>query len=351
MPLSRLPEIGAWLWVAATFAGVLVGGSVAWHFIHRNLQRWAKASPGHWDDVLVEWLTAPARVLVVMSAVVVASNVAPHGIGQHPLSTYAQKIAGVLLVFWTLDRGLRTAMSSRALDGRLRGPSRVLIATVGRAVILAMGGLIVLDTVGISITPILASLGVGSVAVALAAQDTLSNLFSGFYVLLDEPIRVGDLVEIEGGFMGVVQRVGWRSTRLLVGGTNTAVIPNSKLATARLINYNMPDTRTIFSVSLSVARQADLDAVERETLQVARDVMNRTPGALAGFEPVLRFTGFADSGISFNVALGAAEHGGQDLLRHEFLKAIQRRYQKVGIEVPYPQRTLHVNGAEKRALT
>ena len=100
-----------------------------------------------------------------------------------------------------------------------------------------IGLLVTLDSLNISITPLLTTLGIGGLAVALAFKDTLANFFAGLYVLADRPIRVGDLVKIEGGPEGYVESIGWRSTRIRTLANNIAILPNSKVSESMITNY------------------------------------------------------------------------------------------------------------------
>lgn len=219
-----------------------------------------------------------------------------------------------------------------------------------RGFVIGIGLLVLLDTVGISITPILASLGIGSLAVALALQETLANFFAGLHVLADHPIRMGDFIKLESGEEGYVTQIGWRSTRIRMLPNNTVVVPNNKIISSTITNYYLPEPELAVLVPVGVHYDSDLAQVERVTIEVARQIQKTIQGAVATFEPFIRYHTFADSSINFTVILRAREFVDQYLITHEFIKALHARYQQEGIVIPFPLRTLDVSPEAVKAL-
>src|SRR5690606_8092261 len=124
-------------------------------------------------------------------------------------------VLGIFAVTWIAVRVISVFRESPPVTKRFAPNVRAIIFASIRVVVFVLGALIALDSLGVSITPLLASLGVGSIAVGLALQDTLGNLFSGFYLYLDRPIAAGDWVRLDTGMEGQVRRIGWRSTHLI----------------------------------------------------------------------------------------------------------------------------------------
>ena len=187
----------------------------------------------------------------------------------------------------------------------------------------------------------LATLGVGGLAVALALQDTLSNLFSGFHIMLARQVKVGDFIKLESGEEGYVTDINWRTTKVKMLPNNVVLIPNSKLAQAIIVNYYLPDKETAVLVQAGVHYDSDLKKVEKVTCEVAKQVMKLVPGGVPGFDPFIRYHTFADSSINFTVILRAGEFVDQYLIKHEFIKRLHERYQKEGIVIPYPIRAVN----------
>jgi small-conductance mechanosensitive channel len=205
-----------------------------------------------------------------------------------------------------------------------------------------IGTLIFLDRMGVSLTAIWGTLGVGSVAVALALQDTLSNFFSGLYLLADRPVSPNDYIKLEGEVEGYVVRIGWRSTVLRTLGNNYVVIPNSTLAKATITNYSAPETRMGCGVAVSVAHGTDPNLVEKVLLETAREaIRDGLEGILANPEPGVRFNpGFAESSLNFTLGVQVRQFTDQFLVQSELRKRIVKKFQEAGIEMPFPTRTL-----------
>jgi len=181
---------------------------------------------------------------------------------------------------------------------------------------------------------------VGGLAVALALQDTLSNLFAGIRVLAAGKIRPGDFVRLESGQEGHVQDITWAQTTILQQPNNLVIVPNVKLATAITVNYDLPSPDQAFTVPVSVARGSDLARVERVALEVAREVQREVEGAVSDFEPLIRFQGYGPSSVDFLAILRSARYDARFLLIHEFVRRIDARFAAEGIEIPFPVRTV-----------
>ncbi|MFV0636940.1 mechanosensitive ion channel family protein [Mitsuokella sp. WILCCON 0060] len=219
-------------------------------------------------------------------------------------------------------------------------PKTTLLNTILNVIIYAMGVLVILQYYGISIAPILTAMGVGGMAVALALQETLANIFSGLHLILSKQLRIDDYIKLSTGEEGRVTDITWRFTTIVpAGGGNMIVIPNQKIASSNITNYSMPRKDIVISIPVGVSYDSDLDQVERVTLEVAHDVMARIDKNVK-FEPAVRFHTFGESSIDFNVVLHSSYFEHQFLLKHEFIKALTRRYREEGIEIPYPTRTV-----------
>jgi len=225
-----------------------------------------------------------------------------------------------------------------------------IIKTVFRIVVFSIALLIVLDSLGVSISPLLASLGIGSLAVALALQGTLSNFFAGLYILIDKPIKVGDYVQLESGDKGYVTKIGWRSTQIRMLPNNIVVIPNAKLAETQIINYHLPVREMSVLIDVGVSYASDLEHVEQVTLDVGKKTLVDIKGGVEEFEPFIRYHTFDDFSINFTVILRVQEFVDKYLVKHEFIKRLHKRYKEEGIEIPFPIRTVHLKQLERMSL-
>jgi len=221
-----------------------------------------------------------------------------------------------------------------AMSGLTQSISRLLIFTIGF--------LMILNSLGITITPILTTLGIGGLAVALALQDTLSNLFSGFHIMLAKQIRIGDYIRLETDQEGYVEDINWRTTKIRLLPTNNIVlVPNSKLSQTIVTNFYLPQKELSILVDVGVHYDSDLEEVEQVTIEVAKMVMREVEGGVPDFEPLVRYHTFGDFSINFTVILRAKEFFDRYKVKHEFIKRLHKKYKERGIVIPYPIRAIN----------
>ena len=222
-----------------------------------------------------------------------------------------------------------------------------------RALFAILAVVIVLENLGISLTGVWTTLGVGSVAVALALQETLSNFFAGFYLLADRPVAHGDYIKLDSGQEGYVQRIGWRSTSLRTLGNNTVVIPNSTLAKAVVTNYSAPEKPMSYSLPVSVSYGTDPKRVETILVEIARQA------ARDGVEGLLRepppsvslIPGFGPSSLDFSLNVQLGQFTDQYLVQSELRKRILARFDQEGIRMPFPTRTVQLDPPTLEAIS
>ena len=248
-------------------------------------------------------------------------------------------IFSVTLVLANVLSEMITRYISRSYNA---GHSLTIVKNVTRVTIIAVGLLIILQQLGISITPVLTALGVGGLAVALALQETLSNLFAGLQILASRTIKPGDFIRLESGAEGHVTDVTWRNTTIKALAGNLVIIPNSKLAAMPVTNYHRPALDLTVKVDVGVSYDSDLNHVEHVAVEVARQVLQQVEGGVSDFEPSVRYHTFGDSAVIFSVILRAMEFSDQYLIRHEFIKRLHLRFNQEGIQIPYPIRTVQL---------
>jgi small-conductance mechanosensitive channel len=309
--------------------------------------RWANRTKSELDDVVISSSRGPFLIWCLMLAIYLALELSKVPDEFVAIAGKILLVLGILSVTLVISN-IATKLV-RIYSGKVEAslPVSSLTQNLTKAVIIGIGILIILNNLGISITPLLTALGVGGLAVALALQDTLSNLFSGFYISLARQIRVGDFIKLENGDEGYVLDIGWRATRVKMLPNNVVVIPNNKLAQSVITNYYLPDKELAVLVQVGVHYNSDLKKVEKVTVEVAREVMKEVTGGVPNFEPFIRYHTFGDSSINFTVILRTKEFVDQYLVKHEFIKRLHERYKKEGIVIPYPIRTVNYE-QEKR---
>ena len=158
-----------------------------------------------------------------------------------------------------------------------------------RVAVSILAAITALQALGVPVAPLLTTLGVGSLAVALALQDTLANFFAGIYLLADRPVGAGDYIKLHDGEEGYVEAIGWRSSRLRTAAGSAVIVPNQKLSQAILTNFHRPTPKVVMTIAITVAYGADVAAVEA----ALADELRRATGEVAELreaKPIVRFT-------------------------------------------------------------
>ena len=297
------------------------------------------------DDIILRAFELPLLLLIFVSGAFVLDNFFQFGKDTDLLKfvDVAFKITAIVAVIIFVDRLLRGLINYYSKKVSILRDSSGVLNIVVRAVVMGLGVLILLDSFGVSITPILASLGIGSLAVALALRPTLENFFSGIQLIIDKPIAIGHFIRLESGEEGHVEKIGWRSTWIKTLPDNVIVIPNQVLLNSRILNYNYPQKQAGVRFKLGVHYSSDLEFVEKVTIEVAEEVLKTVQGGVGEFKPYIRYHTFNDSSIDFTVILRVKELVDMYLIRHEFVKRLHKRYDSEGIVIPFPIRTLDWN--------
>ncbi|MDQ0994239.1 mechanosensitive ion channel family protein [Streptomyces sp. V3I7] len=325
-------------------AGIALAAGLVVAFLSRGLLRWlakhAKRTRWSGDDVMVDAL----RSIVPWGAI--AAGLAGAGVAL-PLTRTVQHHVNQILTVWLII--VITVSAARVVTGLMRTITQsrsgvaggaTIFVNITRVLVLAIGFLVVLQTLGISIAPLLTALGVGGLAVALALQDTLANLFAGIHILASKTVQPGDYIQLSSGEEGYVVDINWRQTTVRQLSNNLVVIPNGELAKSNMTNYTRPEQKLTILLQVGVSYDSDLDHVERVTTEVITETMKEITGALPDHEAAIRFHTFGDSRIGFTVILGVGEFSDQFRIKHEFIKRLHRRYRDEGIRIPSPVRTV-----------
>lgn len=334
--------VSPWVYGSVIFLLWILALMMAKQIIFLKLRTVAKKTLHQLDDILIEAAQFPTMFLIVGSGVYLLKLTLPlHQKADQGISIAIQALIITSAVVF-LDRLIRDFGKVYSQRAEFAFASRGILQGLVRGIVIGLAILIFLDLIGISITPILASLGIGSLAVALGLQETLTNFFAGIYITIDKPVKIGDFIKLETGEEGYVVEVGWRATRIRMTSNNTVIIPNQKLMSTTITNYYIPSPELAVLVQVGVHYDSDLKKVEEVTIDTARQVMQTVQGAVPNFEPFIRYHTFDNSSINFTVILRGKEFVDQHLIRHEFVKALHERYKREGITIPYPMRTLHL---------
>jgi len=333
---------------ALVFFSALFIGLAARKIVFIRLAKWASGTQTEIDDIIIHAISRPSVIWCLMLSLYIAldaSKMPQEFVGMAGKILLALGIISVTIALSNIAGGMVRVYSGE-LNSELGSAS--LTQNIIRIAIFSIGILVLLNSLGISIAPILATLGVGGLAVALALQETLSNLFAGFNITLAKNIHIGDYIKLDNGQEGYVTDIDWRNTRIRMLPNNIVLIPNSKLAQSVITNYHLPDKELAVLVEVGVHYDSDLEKVEKVTCEVAKDIMKSVSGGVGGFEPLVRYHTFGDFSIGLTVVMRGKEFTDQYLIKHEFIKRLHKRYAKEGIVIPYPVRA--INYAQEKAV-
>lgn len=330
-PLSLATAIGI-----ATSAGLGVFLAIVLRSVIRQLKRRALKTSWQIDDLILDLARIVVPPSVVIGGIWSALTLLPLSARWHADSSLWMKALLVLIITIGVARVGGEMVSNRALRHSGTSGSATIFVNITRVLIASLGLLLLLNTLGIAITPLLTALGVGGLAVALALQDTLAQLFAGIHILASHQIQPGAYILLDNDMEGYVEDTNWRNTIIRQTSNNVIVVPNDTLAKSILTNYHQPDQQMSVSVTVGVSYDSDLDRVERVSLEVARQTLMEVDGAVPEYEPVVRFTDFGESSVNFSVTLRAAEATKRALVTHEFIKRLHRRFQDEAIDIPFP---------------
>ena len=314
-------------------------------FILRRIRKLIDKTNYKFDTLLITALNFPLTIVVlVINLVLLQYWLMYFGWKVSFIGGPTQSAMQVLLIIAVvlfIDRFCVSALSNYANKSDALRNSQSILKGITRGIVLGVGILVLLGTLGISVTPIIASLGITSLAVALALQPTLENFFSGVQLVLDKPIRVGDFIELDSGEQGFVDKIGWRTTWVRTLPNNTVIMPNSVLSQSKIINYYYPVKELSVPVDVGVHYNSDLEQVERVTLEVAREILKTHKWGVPEYETFVVFHTFDSSSINFTVMLRAQEYFNRFFIKSEFIKALHKRFAQEGIVIPYPIRAIN----------
>lgn len=335
------------VWPAVIFLTTCGMGWVVSRLVLRALRAWTSRTQSRAGLILTEALRGPILIWTLILAVHLGLQSS-----ELPIR-FTEWGARALLVLWIVSL---TIMCVRVAGNLVRFygdqvpgalPVTTLTENLAQLAVVLVGIVLLLKAVGLEITPVLTALGVGGLAVALALQDTLSNLFAGFYVAVARQIRLGDYIKLSTGEEGYVSDITWRSTTIRGLGNNMVIVPNAKLAQAIVTNYYLPEKRMFASLQVGVSYDCDPEHIERVLLDVAQKSAGEISGLLAEPAPAVTFDpGFGESALYFTLGFHVAEFAQQFGARHQLRKRIFRRFHEEGIQMPFPTRTVYLHEPE-----
>jgi small-conductance mechanosensitive channel len=320
-----IPTLWKWLIGPALLVLSIVVLLIVRRIVLSAIKR-AASSRRAWVEALLGALSPALTVGIIVAATAIA-------LGFEPIPPNWRRVAdailtgGVILALIVFVDGLLTFwMRREAIRFPMLGESYGLVTGFIRGVVFAIGVLMFLQSIGISVGPIIATLGIGSLAIALALQETVKNTLSGLFLIIDKPIAAGDYVKLSSGQEGWLMQLGWRSSKFRMMNDNLVVVPNSLVVDAIVTNLRAPDGALTIEMDINVAGGTDLDKLERVTMEVAAEAMKAVENGESRFQPSVFLQSVSAGAVGAAVFLRISHSSDIERVRHEFIKRLSNRF-------------------------
>jgi len=338
--INSYPNFIVWLIpIIIVFIGTLIGLFFK-KYIHSRLKLAAEQSKWEIDDLLLN--AVESQIILWFFLISLSLAFRDFKFADY-YGIYISQILVILVIssithsIANLTNGLLIIWSKKQGRGF---PSTTMFSNFVMIAVYIIGLLIILDSLNISIAPMLTALGVGGIAVSLALKDTLSDVFAGLHILLSKKVQPGDFVSLDSGEMGYIKNITWRNTTMLERTNNIIHIPNNKLSSAIVKNYDTSDPSFSIKIPVGISYKSNLDEVEKIVLEVANEIHSEMEETNKNSKPAFKFRNFGESSINFMVYFRGNKYGDQNPIIHQFIKKLHNRFDKEGIEIPFPIRTL-----------
>lgn len=333
-----------YLFLSYAILGLILGIAFQKIFINR-LRKLAQKTKWEGDDIIINSLKGWIIVWFALAGIYISLKTLEI---QKEAFIIINKIFFITLIFSITFVAASISAKFVGLFNKKKQilPASSILETITFIFVLIIGILIIFNHLGISISPLIASLGIGGLAVALALQDTLTNLFSGFYILISKKIRPGDFIEFENNIKGFVEDITLRYTTLRDLEENLIIIPNSKLSQSIVKNYHLPYDDYFIIIPIGISYKSDLEFVEKITIETVKNLLAEYYQTDNISTPILRYHTFNNFSIDFNLIVKIKNVKDQGILKHLIIKEIKKAYEKYNIEIPYPITTVVLSGGD-----
>jgi len=357
-----LENIGVLFNIILPLIGLVIGAEIFLIILNRVIKPLVLKSKTTLDDRLVGAVEEPTRMLGILLGIYF--TIEPLVIGSlfygHDFGFWFQSA----LILWTghlVSRVLNALiiwyMQEYSADPKNKASLKInkdiipILRWLSRITIYLITVIIILQRFGVEITPLVATLGIGGLAVALALQSTLSSFFAGFYLLSDRPIKGGEFIALEDEnavIKGFVEEIGWRMTRIRTRGNYTYFVPNEKIISTSIVNFSRGIQNNWKGASLTVGVKygSDVEKVKKIIKEAVQNVQKRDP-KIAKSEPIVRLEKFGDSALEFKALYEVNNYFETELVASEVREEILKGFDKAGIEIPFTTYHVYLKEEEK----
>jgi len=341
-------DTGSLFWAKRLLTALLVFGcfwllaqAVCW-IINRWGSKIASFTSTDLDDRILKRVTPSISLLLTFLGIYYAFRTLPLHEKLFRLLSGGLFIANVAIVCILFYRVLHETLlwyAERQQDGEAGAFSRQMAPIIEKVTMLFIIGaalMVVLKHFNYDILSLVTALGIGSLAIGMAAKDTLAHVISGFTLMIDRPFRIGDRIQLSGGQVGDVQDIGLRSTKIKTLDNQLLIIPNSDLCNTMLTNQAFPDNRIKGRINVGVGYDSDAERVKQQLVAIALEIDDvlKDPG------PEAYFVSFGDSALNMSLFFWVEEYAKLFATTDKINSRILNRFREQGIEIPFPIRTV-----------
>ena len=333
------------------FAGALLSSFLFLSVLKRYVKNYSKGTETRIDDAIVSIISGPVYLFaIVYAGIWLLKFLAP----RYPSIATPELFATIELAYaltlvvvgtWAAYKIFGTLVQRFASHLARKTQSRIdaliigIFGRLGKAIIAVAGLGAALSILRIDVTGIVAGLGIAGLALALAMQDSLTNMVSSIYIMVDKKYKVGDRIVLATGEACDVLDIGLRATRLYGVADHTVItLPNNELAKMKIVNWSEPDRRIKLNLPVDVAYSSDVEKVRAVLLDVAGAHQN----VLKDPAPAAVFTSFEQSSLRLNLIVWVDDFANMGNVRDGLNSEIKRRFEKENVEIPYPTRTIYM---------
>jgi len=320
-----------------------IGGKIAERLLSRIGKETVKKTENELDDVLFGLMEYAVRYVIIGLAVILAAK--QFGLNAYPM------VSAILVVLFSRPLSKVTGYVLKTMEESYTKKSDTtademvfpLINHTVKYVIFVFAAIVALGQLGIQIVPFVAGLGIMGLAIAFAAKDTLANVISGIFIIIDQPFKVGDRIEIwsapkQQATWGDVVGIGLRSTKIRTTDNLIIIIPNLAIASRDIINYTTDSPQIRVRIPVGISYESDLEKTERILLKIA----GQTSGVSKKPAPEVIFTNFGDFSVDLELSIWIENARKRRKMISEIGYKIRKEFKRKGVEIPYPKRDIYI---------
>jgi len=327
--------------------GSVLVGKIVYYLFKTVGRRLTAKTKTEFDDILIDIIEEPIVAIIFLVGVYIAFGyLRVEDIGINGTFNAMLKVATIAVIAWSAMRFVNafvkkilvplTAKTKSSFDDQMVP----LVSKGGKAIIVIITLIMILDVIGFDVTALLAGLGIGGLALAFAAQETVSNLFGGVSLILDKSIKIGDKIRLESGEVGLVDEVGLRSTRIRTFSNEVIIVPNSKMANGKIVNYAQPNSYGRGEIKFGVVYGSDPDKVEKTVTDIMKK--NIKVSKKEDKQPVVEFLSMGDYSLNFTAKFWCNDYGDVWSTERALTKEIYNGLNKNKIGIPFPTHTIYM---------